>query len=146
MGDRPTHYQVLPRWNLIIVAVPAVGVVAVLGFALYVAAIGHFEFFARYGLYLVVALAAMLLALRPLVALSHSVEIRSDAVHFMGLWGEKIVRSGRAQSLRPARGISGAFELCFEGGRATFFSRFTGFHEVVRELKEQNPSMTIEKC
>jgi hypothetical protein len=55
-------------------------------------------------------------------------------------------RSAPDPLVKPARGVQGTFELRSDSGRASFFSRFAGFHVVVSELKAQNPSMTIEGC
>jgi hypothetical protein len=146
MTNQERIYSVLPRWNLVILLVPGVLLVAVLVFAVFGVVTGQLEFFRRYGMHLGILLVVLLLMLRPLLTLSHSIVVRSESVVFRGLRRERVVVADKAQALRPATSLQGTFEVLFEGGRATFFSRFTGFHEVVLALKSQNLRMTIEKC
>ena len=140
------RFKVVPRWNIFVAVVPAVVFLGVTGVSLLAVVVGQWPFLRQFWPVLSIAAFGSLVSLRPFLVLSHTIVLRESDVVFLGLRRELVVRRGEATSLKPATGVQGAFELRSDGGRASFFSRFTGFHLVVAELKAQNPAMTIEGC
>ena len=140
------RFKVVPGWNIFVAVIPAIVFLVVAGVSLLAVVVGQWPFLRRFWPMLSIAAVGSLVSLRPFLVLSHTIVLRESDVRFLGLRREFVVRKGEAISLRPARGIQGTFELRSVSGRASFFSRFTGFHLVVAELKAQNPAMTIEGC
>jgi hypothetical protein len=146
MKSSERSFKVLPRWNIFVAVIPAVVFLAAAGVSLLAVVVGQWPFLRRFWPMLTIAAVGSLVSLRPFLVLSHTIVLRESEVAFLGLRREFVVRKGEAISLKPATGVQGTFELRSDRGRASFFSRFTGFHLVVAELKAQNPAMTIEGC
>jgi hypothetical protein len=140
------QFKIVPRRSIISAIIPAV----FLAFSLFSAAAaliaGQMNFLVRYWPMLAIMGVGGLVGLIPLLVLSHTIVLRETETRFLGLRKVLVVRRGEATSLKPAAMHQGAFELRTTHGRATFPSRFTGFHEVVATLKTQNPQMTITDC
>ncbi len=67
-------------------------------------------------------------------------------IEFVSLLSRSAIPASQIQSVQPGGGQIGFLVLRHSGGRIRLLNQFTGFHQLLTELKTASPGIELEGC